>query len=375
MIQKKKVVILIISALLINVLLVLGNAQGEDGKTLFSKKVNTTPIIDGIADDAVWAEATAITTTNGIELKSVHKDDDIFFLAIWSDSTKSITKKEWIFEDSEWNPESSEEDSLAINWNIADSVANFNSQGCLVLCHPPQMRTNSPSEKIDVWQWKAARTNPSGWIEDKWMDNTGRDEDDKISGGLEENKQELDFVDDPEDHTDVPIYWEPGATGDDAKSITQSEINSGETRTITQIYMDGTMKDEDGTTIPTDTIIPFYYQSKPTGSTGDISAKGVWSNGKWTLEFSRKLNTGHSDDVQFHNMDKSYYFGIAIHDSSEGSSHHTDINVYELTFKADASTTDNGSESSIDNSFMLMLAVILILIVVIILVIIKLMRK
>jgi hypothetical protein len=360
--------------LILGFMIFLGNVHGEDGNTLHSKKVETAPTIDGVANEAVWNEATAVTTSNGVQLKSVYNGDEVFFLAVWSDSTKSITKKDWMFDDPEWDPESSNEDSLAFNWNIDDSVANFNSDGCTVLCHPPLMRTNGATEKIDVWQWRAARSNPSGWTVDKWMDDTGRHDDDRDSGGLEDNKQELDFVDDPEDHTDVPLYWEPNAIGDDAKSITQTEIDSGETRTITEIYTNGSMKDEDGTTIPQSTVIPFYYQSRPTGSRGDIAAKGVHAGGKWTLEFSRKFTTGFSDDVRFNDLDKSYYFGIAVHNQNDGRDHNTDSSVYRLTFKeTSASAEDKDEGISID--LWLLLILVLIVIVVIVLLAIRAKKK
>jgi hypothetical protein len=237
------------------------------------------------------------------------------------------------------------------------------------------MKTNSLSERIDVWEWKSARTNPSGWTDDKWLGPSGRDGDDRISGGIEENKQELDFVDDPEDHDDVPLYWEPQAQGDDAKSITQSEIDSAEAKAITQAFSNGTLKDEDGTTIPSETVIPFYYQSKPTGSRGDISAKGVWSDGKWTLEFSRKLDTSESDDIQFNDMDKSYYFGIALHDHSEGGNHQGDPNAYELRFSETTSSSDKDSGDFLGDGMFIILVLILILIVIIALLAMRAKRK
>jgi hypothetical protein len=367
--------LVIITALLLVTLVALGTISGEDEKTLHSKEVETAPVIDGVADDAAWTEATSITTTIGITFKSVYKGDEIFFLAIWSDSTKDIIKKEWIFDDPEWDIESSEEDSLAFNWNIDDSVADFNNQGCAVLCHPPQMKTNAASEKVDVWEWKSARTNPSGWIDDKWMGPSGRDGDDKVAGGIEENKQTLDFVDDPEDHDDVPLYWEPNAQGDDAKSITQSEIDSGEAKEITEAFSNGSLKDEDGTTIPSNTVIPFYYQSKPAGSRGDISAAGAWVDGKWTLEFSRKLNTGESDDIQFNDLDKSYYFGIAIHDHSEGGNHEGDPNVYKLSFSESGTTSDKDSGDFLSDGIFIILVLILMLIMIIVLVAMRAKRK
>jgi hypothetical protein len=360
----RKITTLILCVFL-SMLVFIGNVQGAEVKTINSKKVESPPTIDGISDDAVWDFAKAVTTSNGVQLKSVHVGDNIYFLAIWTDSTQSDTKKEWIFDDPEWDPESSDEDSLAFNWNIDNSIANFNSDGCTVLCHPPQMRTNSASEEADVWFWRAARSNPSGWVDDRWMDSSGRHEDNRNSGGLFDNKQTLDFADDPQDHDDVPLYWEPDAVGEDAKAITQSEIDSGETRTITEIYTDGTMKDEDGTTVPTGTKIPFYYQSKPKGSRGDITAKGIWVNGKWTLEFSRRMNTGNSHDIQFNDLEKSYYFGIAVHDKSEGSSHNTDSAVYKLTF-SETDAEPSGETDALSENLPFILSLILLLIIVLV---------
>jgi hypothetical protein len=371
---KRKIVVMLLCVILL-LLASFVNVTAENSKNLLSRKVESAPLIDGISGDAAWDEAKAVTTSNGIQLKSVYLGDEVYFLAIWSDTTNSNTKKEWIFDDSEWDPESSNEDALSFNWNIDNSVANFNSDGCTVLCHPPLMKTNSASEEIDVWHWRAARSNPSGWVDDRWLDNTGRHDDNRDSGGLFDNKQTLDFVDDPEDHDDVPLYWEPGATGEDASSITQSEIDLGEAKTITEIYTDGTMKDEDGTTVPTNTQIPFYYQSKPTGSRGDIMAQGIWENGKWTLEFSRKLNTGYSHDIQFNDLMGSYRFGIALHDRSEGSSHKTDPSVYKLTFTENGTTEDIGTDAFSDSLYLILALIILLVIVLIIVMILRSKKK
>ena len=37
--------------------------------------------------------------------------------------------------------------------------------------------------------------------------------------------------------------------------------------------------------------------ANPSGSLIDVKAKGIWNNGEWTLEMSRKLDTGNADDV------------------------------------------------------------------------------
>ncbi|MCP4753947.1 MAG: hypothetical protein GY866_23940 [Proteobacteria bacterium] len=55
---------------------------------------------------------------------------------------------------------------------------------------------------------------------------------------------------------------------------------------------------------------PHFINQFPRGSRADIWAKGIWANGEWTIEFGRKLNTGHKDDVQFE-IGKLYPFGVS----------------------------------------------------------------
>jgi hypothetical protein len=43
----------------------------------------------------------------------------------------------------------------------------------------------------------------------------------------------------------------------------------------------------------------FELQKSPAGSIADVAAKGRWAAGKWSLEFSRKIDTGYADDAQF----------------------------------------------------------------------------
>ena len=45
-------------------------------------------------------------------------------------------------------------------------------------------------------------------------------------------------------------------------------------------------------------IMPRYEVNlSPAGSIADVTAKGVWRDGRWHLEMSRKLDTGNPDDA------------------------------------------------------------------------------
>ena len=54
----------------------------------------------------------------------------------------------------------------------------------------------------------------------------------------------------------------------------------------------------------------------------DIKAKGVWQEGKWHLEQSRKLDTQQADDVRF-TPDSSVKGAIAVFDHDDNNKHFT----------------------------------------------------
>ncbi|MEK7862031.1 MAG: ethylbenzene dehydrogenase-related protein, partial [Chloroflexota bacterium] len=78
--------------------------------------------------------------------------------------------------------------------------------------------------------------------------------------------------------------------------------------------------------------VPRELLARWTGSRGDIEAKGVYASGKWTVIFHRKLDTGHSDDVQFV-AGKTYPFGLSVFDNTGGVNHTISEDVLTLKFK------------------------------------------
>jgi hypothetical protein len=307
--------------------------------TIESALAVTAVTIDGDGSDAAWTDATALTVTAGsvdIDVKTVYTSTDIYFLATWSDPTESVMRKQWSYDapSDEWTRSGESEDRLSLVWNI--NVANFNDQGGLGMCHPPDMRTNALDDVVDVWHWKSTRTNPAGWLDDKYWNFTGRHSDSKTSGGYSDNLQTLDYTDDPPNSADVPAYWEPGATGDDAYSILQSEIDAGEAFAIVEVHTNGTLLDDAGTWVSNTTVMPGYYTTKPVGSRGDVDTMGTYSAGEWTLEWMRDLETGNSDDVQFTDTSAAaeYFFGLAVFDNTGGASHETSgADVFRLIFE------------------------------------------
>ncbi|WP_298036712.1 diguanylate cyclase [uncultured Desulfuromonas sp.] len=317
--------------------------SGRQSTVLTALQTDAAVAIDGNASEAAWAKPTPleIRVSDGsigivtATLKALYDTDHLYLLARWPDPRPDVSKKEWLFDAGEGRWTSAtytnrrgetlplDEDRFTVMWNIGDSVKGFNTAACAMLCHGDRMHTNGPDERVDIWHWKAARTNPLGYADDKWLDN-------KIEEGYSHEAREAAHHGDARDKTagiaglggnyhanarqteiggqtvSVPWHWEPEAKGEDALFITQEEIASGEAVPVEAI-----------SGIDRSRNIPGTILHRPAGSRGDIAARGEWANGFWTLELKRKLVTGQDDDVQF-DVRKLYRFGVALMDNSGG---------------------------------------------------------
>src|SRR5574341_1190905 len=114
------------------------------------------PTLDGVADDAAWADAqeTVISVAGesnyfatDVSIKSVYSGDTVYFLVSYADPTESWFRSPWQKqEDGTWkkitdpNDKGGDnttvyEDKFAMIWPISNSVPNFESAGCFVACH------------------------------------------------------------------------------------------------------------------------------------------------------------------------------------------------------------------------------------------------
>ncbi len=296
--------------------------------TLTSIKVDKPPALDGKAE-ALWDTAQAMNVqvfgganmgTTTVSLKSVYYGDSIYFLAQWDDPTQSNRRSPWQKQaDESWaklkdpNDRGGDnnlyyEDKLAFIWNINGSIANFNSAGCFVTCHAGEQGkpygnkyTSREGELGDIWHWKGVRTGPVNQIDDQYLDHTrydkekspeaGRKSDPKTGGG---------YVDNQTEDKSAPKYALPGNRPAPPYWILDSEKALLES----SLYKAG---DE----------VPGIIVSQFKGDRADLSAGSLYANGKWTVEWGRKLNTGSKYDVQFTDLSKSYYFGVAVFDNAQ----------------------------------------------------------
>ena len=148
------------------------------------------------------------------------------------------------------------------------------------------MGTNNPGEVVDVWHWKAARTEASGHAEDKhWVDLTEADE--IVYEGEDVLKTRLadagsGFASGNSDG-DLPKFMDNSAPGANADFLFDGAT----------VAFDPNADWSDGDTIPG------YTLTTGTDSRADVITKATYSNGTWVVEFQRKLVTDNPDDAQF----------------------------------------------------------------------------
>jgi hypothetical protein len=203
--------------------------------------------------------------------RAVINGDTIYLLAQWPDPTKDATHKtlHWSEEEDGYVEGKDREDRLALKFDMG---------GDYRLC-----MLSGTEYKADVWHWKAYRSQTAGVAHDKMH--------------VFSLKQ-------------IPLAKKHMAkTGDEIWIARPSDGGD-------KLYKSQRPVDEIGETVPR-----YIVNENPTGSIADVKTAAVWADGMWTLELSRKLDTGHDDDVKLE-RGKSYGAGVAVFDHT-GDDHHS----------------------------------------------------
>ena len=248
---------------------------------VFAHYVTDAPVLDGVYDDTMWetTDLSRISVSHGpdhrinVTMQAVYDDSNIYMVFQWADETEDVNRRGWVYQDDSWQS-SDREDRLAILWQIT-GIAEFETLGCGAACHsgepPTGMWLDNPGEYGDLWNWKASRTNPVGFVDDGWM---GR-----YSG-----------------HDDGGRYSDPG-TSAYARNINEAGDAPGfiwtDPNSASGILLNtNSVPISDSMTFAEEDALPGYILREPDDSRADIHAVGVWVDGKWTLEISRALDTG-----------------------------------------------------------------------------------
>ena len=254
-----------------------------------------------------------------VATQAMYTDDSIFFRFKWKDPTLSVTKEAWKYDGQQWTHQEGNEDRISLLFEI-NRINNFATKGCAVVCHVPKGATNakegkfgttSDAEKGDLWHWKAARSDPAGYADDTWLtkisEKKGGRKGDQGKGGDSKNES---------DDKSKPKYTlAPG------RELAKNGI----------LLASHAVEIADYAVFKSGDTLTYRMPVLPEGSYADIKAVSQYANGEWTLMLSRKLDTGHNDDVAF-NTRKKYNFAMALFDDS-GDEDSYDSEVLTLSFK------------------------------------------
>jgi hypothetical protein len=232
---------------------------------------------------------------NNAVVRAAFDDTRVYFLVEWSDATENKARDQLTLVDGGWVRSTDNEDRLYFAFEINGSFPGFAAVGCAAACHVKErlgdvtttgrsyrfrMHTDVAGELADVWSWRATTTNPVGYADDNYWDETGRKADALV-----------DFVFSNRVTVDggtVPLYM--NAAGVNTGPAPIFSADAGLTPLAIAFNGDGA---DAGTQLP-----GYVYQRASPGR-DDVRAVGRWRNGKWTVELSRALVNSDPKDVQF----------------------------------------------------------------------------
>lgn len=317
-------------------------SSAQQANVLTARKAAAPPVMDGKAE-AVWQALPALSFkavggrnfpsgATEATMKAMHTGDTLYLLLQYKDATESERRAPWQKQaDGSWkklsDPEDKGgdnnlyyEDKFAVIWDI-DSPS-FAKQGCMAACHVGEGKpygnkyVKEEGARLDLWHWKGVRTGTVGQVDDQYVDATrydkekapeaGRKSDPKTGGG---------YADNLTDDKKGPKFALPGDQAASPYWILESEK---------QPLDEAKYKPGDE--------VPGILVSAFTGDRGEISARYSYQNGIRTVEIARKLVTGSEFDVQFNDLKKEYFFGVALFDNAQVR-HAFSTGVFRLKFE------------------------------------------
>jgi hypothetical protein len=282
------------------------------------------PTVDG-AGEALW-KAAPITkmklkeTGESVEVQALFTDTDIYVKAVYPDPTHDYIDRPWRFDGQAWS-QIGQQDSLCFIWNVSDSIRDFNTKGFDVLDsglaldqHPWDIYIDGgKADDVEPWFerqqgdfWSTGLQLPYGYAEDwvmkfdkkTWADGAWR---------AKVLNQHDAFVD--------GAAW--SINKNDEWTQPRWALKPGIDLLTYPYPVLADMVDYADHAPVAGELQPFVvYNSREArwgGSKDDIPGVEKWSDGMWTVEMSRALDTGHNDDIQFDpGSGDDYYFGLLV---------------------------------------------------------------
>ncbi|MFW9778325.1 MAG: ethylbenzene dehydrogenase-related protein [Candidatus Heimdallarchaeota archaeon] len=307
--------ILVISGtfFLVFFLVSLETATVTQSRNLISYYFPSKILLDGKAAEDFWYNADKLEvrkfdgTNMNLTVMTVHNSTHLFLFSTWTDVTESNTYNDWIFNSTKmWENLGGNEDRITFFWSNESNFPN-----CAHYTFNP-----NPSLGFlgDVWHWRASRTAPGGWTDDRFFDGLGRHSDAKTFGGYKENSVVVQMFG-VNSSAEITSVLGNSTTVSSNESFTDRDRPFWDIQGSVIAWVNGVNTTNIGASIPG------YLTTVPVGSRGDVLAGAVYSSGMWSVEEVRRLDTGsYKDDIKFEEG-FTYNFSVAIHDNGGGGSH------------------------------------------------------
>jgi hypothetical protein len=286
----------------------------EHGTVVSAAYMETADIIlDGIDDEPEWTNAIEVTvplefgSVKEASLKALYTDDDVFIRVRWQDETENREHHPWVWDTAQGQ--------YVTGPQIEDSLHLSFEAGCEWF---PSFLAGYVYD-FDEWQWKAARTDPLGQAVDAY--GTVQDQGFRNLGFVEYKSRSTEDVwnlkfDPPGegvlyanwDELDRTYYLQTFEETVYVRSGPDGDRNAPEF--VRQLPAPETAPAEESAHYPQ------YSPLKLEGQAGEVSAKGNWENGYWTVEFRRNRITPAKtlNDTVFNRMTQ---FAVHVYDQVE----------------------------------------------------------
>lgn len=178
---------------------------------------------------------------------------------------------------------------------------------------------------LDLWMWRAHRSNPVGYVDDMWVGDYRYGDQGKSSYGdnWDAKNQRPKLMYDPVKVGFYSLRW---------NDVSNHKLKQKDLYYLSKEFaaaFDPNREWKEGDTIPRRLL------RMPEGSRGDITGNGTWQDGKWRVQMKRLLNTGNPDDKTLKDS-RRYSIAFAVHKNYTGSRWHHVSLPYELGMGVEA---------------------------------------
>jgi hypothetical protein len=269
--------------------------------------------IDGRDNEAAWQQASEVQVplahglVQSVSLKALYTDDEVFIRVRWADDTENRQYHPWVWD--------ADQKRFVEGPQVEDSVLLSFEAGCE---WTPSLLSGYIYD-FDGWQWLAARSDPLGQAVDmigNVQDQHLGDHDTiEFDSRYREDAWNMKFR--AQSNADLHADWD----GNDRVYMLQP-INHKVYLTMRPDAMGPApafverLPAPGGAPQDASMTVPQFSPIKLRDGAGEVSAKGNWEDGYWTVEFRRVRETPqrHFNDVVFQRITQ---FSVHVFDKTE----------------------------------------------------------